>query len=170
MLVSCCCDCSDIYESECGVRGRFDPDEFRFGGDVIPNIDLNLRCKGNLYSMRLCHLCEISVCSSIHIAHADNMTSGRKALKDNSSGGRARGECERMFGVLESCHGLLEMIAVGVGGSRIFVVSYGLTHGSLREGRREGDGRDDCAGGGVMGGACMDREGACPVFVSIAIV
>ena len=52
---------------------------------------------------------EIAVRAAVDVGHGHDVAAGCEALEDGSRGGGARGEGERVFGVLESCNCLLEV-------------------------------------------------------------
>jgi len=117
---------------------------------MFADINLDFRCKSDFHTVRLGHLREVPMGATIHVAHAHDMASCRETLEDQSSGCRTRGKGERIFRMFDGCDGLLEIVAVGIGGARVLVGAYWLSDGGLREGGREGDGFDDGAGGGIV--------------------
>lgn len=90
----------------------------------------------------------------------DNMRTCGQALENDSGRCRARGECKSIFGVLNSGYSLLEIVAVRVGRTAIFVNADWLADCSLGKGSTERNRFDDSSGDGIMRRSCMDCEGA----------
>lgn len=62
--------------------------------------------------------------------------------------------------MLKSGNGLLKVVAVRVGGTRVLVLADGFAYGRLGEGGREGDGLNDGAGAGVVRTAGVNGKSA----------
>jgi len=54
---------------------------------------------------------EVAVRAAIDVRHGDDVRTGGERLQNVGSGGRARGECERIAGVLERCDCAFEVVA-----------------------------------------------------------
>lgn len=81
------------------------------------------------------------------------MGAGSEALQNSGRRSTAAGKSQGITGVLEGCDGSLEVIAVWVARTGVFVGTDGTTNSSLGEGGGERDGLDDSAGGRVQGSA-----------------
>lgn len=75
------------------------------------HIQLNAGRESDLDAMGRSNLGEVPVCSTIDIGDGDDVGASGEGLKDGSGGGGAGGEGKGIFCVLESCDGLLEVIA-----------------------------------------------------------
>lgn len=60
-------DCTDVDKAQGWVAGRLDPDQSGLVGDVLCDVDLNLRGEGDADTMGLCDLGEVAVSSSVDI-------------------------------------------------------------------------------------------------------
>lgn len=65
------------------------------------------------------------------------MRSYGQGLEDVGRGCGTGAVCERIAGMLERCDCLLEVVSVGVGGTRVLVYAYGLAYGVLCESSRK---------------------------------
>lgn len=103
----------DIDQAEGGVGGGLDPDELSLiGTDEVLNVKLNGRREGHMNAVGGGDLSEVAVGTTVDIGDRDNVRSRGQGLQDNSSSGRARGECKGVLGVLESGNRLLKVVAV----------------------------------------------------------
>jgi hypothetical protein len=126
---------------------------------VLGDIDLDLWCEGDLDTVGLGDLGEVTVSTTVDVGDRDNMAAGSKTLEDGGGGGGTGGKGESVLGVLKSSDGGLEVGTVRVGRSRILVLANWLANSGLSKGGGQGDRLDHGAGGGVMWGAGVDGEG-----------
>lgn len=150
----------NVDEAQGRVAGGLDPDEAGVGGDVLVDVDLDLRGEGDLDAVGLGDLREVAVGAAVDVGHGDDVGAGGEALEDVGRGGRAGGVGEGVLCVLEGGDGVLKVGAVGVGGARVLVLADGLGHGRLGKSCGQRDRLDDGAGGGVVRRAGVDGEGA----------
>ena len=78
----------NIHQPQCRVRGRLNPNQLCLGGDVFSDVDFDFWCEGDLDTVCLCDLGELSVCATIDIAHTDDMTTRCQTLQDDGSSRR----------------------------------------------------------------------------------
>lgn len=160
VLVSLLGNSTDVDKAEGWVGWSLNPDKLGVLGDVLGDVDLNLWGEGNVNTVRLSNLGEVSVGSTVDIGDGDNVGASSQRLEDHSGGGRTRGECKSILGVLKSCDGLLKVVTVWVGGAGVLVLSNWLANSSLGEGGGEGDGLNNGTGDRVVRRASVDGESA----------
>lgn len=158
MLVGLSNDGSDIDEAQCRVARSLNPDQASIGGDVLGDVDLDLRCESDLDTVGLCDLGEVTVCTSVDIGDGDDMAASSQTLENGGGGGGTGGESKSVLGVLESSNSGLEVGTVRVGGSRVLVLADGLANSGLGKSGRQRDRLDHGSGGGVMWSAGVDGE------------
>lgn len=151
-------DGADVDEAQGRVAGALDPDEAGLVGDVLADVDLDLGRKRHADAMGLGHLREVAVGAAVDVRHGDDMAARGEALEDRGRRGAAAGEGEGVLGVLEGRYGRLEVVAVGVRRPRVLVLADGTADRRLRKRRRERDGLNDGARGGVVGGSGVHGE------------
>lgn len=158
VLVSNGDDSSNVDQAQSRVAGRLDPDQTSLLSNVLCDVDLNLGSEGDLDSVSLGHLCEVTVSSTVDVRDGDDMAASGQTLENGSSGGTAAGEGESIAGVFQSGNGRLEVQTVGVGRSGVLKIANRLANGGLSECCGERNGLDDGASGRVMWCAGLDSE------------
>lgn len=151
---------TDVDETESWVGWSLDPDKLGVLGDVLRDINLDLWGEGDVDTVGLGDLGEVSVGSAVDIGDGDDVGASSQRLEDHSGGGRAGGECESILGVLKSCDGLLKVVTVWVGGAGVLVLSDRLANSALGKGGGQRDGLNDGASDWVMRRASVDGESA----------
>lgn len=115
MLVSNLRNGFDIHQAKGGVRWRFDPDELGIvRPDQLLHVELDAWREGDMDAVCRRNLGEISVRSTVHIGHRDDMRARCQRLEDGGCGCGAGRERKSVLCVLESCDCLLEVIPAGM--------------------------------------------------------
>lgn len=149
---------ADIHKAEGRVAGGLDPHELGGIGDVLADVNLDLRGEGDLDTVGLGDLGEVSVGAAVDVGDGDDVGTSGERLEDVGGGGRTRRVGESVLGVLESSNHLLEVSAVGVTAAGVLELADRLANGRLSEGGGERDGLDHGASGGVVRGSRVDGE------------
>lgn len=142
VLVGSSRDGADVDETEGRVAGSLDPYQLGGRGDVLADVNLDLGGEGDLHTVGLGDLGEVTVGAAIDVGDRDDVRARGKRLEDHGSGGATGREGEGVLGVFEGRHHVLKVFAIRVGGPRVLILANRLADGRLRKGRREGDGGD----------------------------
>lgn len=72
---------ANIHESQCRIRGTFDPDQLRVvGADKRLDVDLDGGSECDLHTMGRCDFGEVAVSATVDVGHGDHMRAGRERL------------------------------------------------------------------------------------------
>lgn len=144
-------DGADVDEAQGGIGRCLDPDELGGIGNVLANVDFDLRSEGDLDAVGFCDLGKVAMCAAIDIGDGDNMGASGQALKNDGGGGRPGRKGQGVLGMLDSRDGLFKVGAVRIAAARVLERADGLAQAGLGEGRGQRDGLDDGASDGIVG-------------------